>query len=200
MILDSTNGTTFYVTEKPDWSKPYAFDFDFFTTITKSKDGSEQRAQQRAKPRYTINYQIAGMTTAEFSVRKAVAIRALGGLIAIPVWHAWRALSSVVSDQVNILNVAGVAAMTVTQFKTGGLAYFEETGLTSVFRRIASVGSVTVLNMLAGDCESPAIAMPAYTNACRVYPVIVGIADQNSHKFIPIDPFTTAQMFDVMEL
>lgn len=199
MILDSTNCATYYIQDKPDWGAAYSFDLEAMTQITKSKDGSEQRARKRNRVRYSLSYQIAAMNLAELTVRKAAVHRGLGGLLAVPIWHAVELLVSSASNAFTLTTGVGLV-LAESFFRVGGLAYFEQTGKTSVFRRVDSFTGDNVLNLVAGNAEFPDIAMPAFTAGAKVYPVVIGIADENSTRFVPIDAFTTTQLFDVMQL
>lgn len=194
MILDTTNAGWIYVQDRPDWGADYDFQKEFVTVITKSKNASEQRARIRQKPRYKLAYFIAAMTTAEASVRRAQALKGMGSNLAVPIWHAWEDVSSIVG---NVINVAHTSLL-LRPFKAGALVYFEQTGFTSVFRRVASVAAGAV-TCVAGNAEYPVIAVPAYTTP-RMYPVISGISDENSVRFLHPDVNKTTQLFDVIEL
>ena len=195
MIPDSTNQTLLYVTDKPDWGAPYTFEAEHVTLINRSRNGSEQRARMRNKPRYSMAYQIAAMTRAEFTVRRALAIKRLGTTMAVPLWHAWEQGKNVISTA---LEVDSDDDMRLRAFKAGGLVYLEQTGFTATFCRIVTVAEL-VITIAAGNAESPEIAVPAYT-APRLYPVIIGTAEDNSAKFMATDLSRTTQMFGVTEL
>lgn len=200
MIPDTTNATEFYITREPDWGQPYSFDCEHTTILTKSKRSAEQRARMRAKPRYSLQYQITGLDRAEYTVRKAEAIQSLGGIIAVPIWHARETFSSLAG---NVILLSGVTALGLRPFKAGGLAYVapgpNDPGSTdAVFVRITSVGnSDLTINVVP---EEGAAVFPTFNTGAFVYPVIEGIADENTMRFIPVELGKTTQMFDVMEL
>lgn len=194
MIIDTTNAGWVYVQDRPDWGADYDFQKEFVTVITKSKNASEQRARMRQKPRHKLAYFIAAMTTAEATVRRAQAIKGLGANLAVPIWHAWEDVTSIVGE---VFNVAHTKLL-LRPFKAGALVYLEQDGFTSVFCRVASVAAGAVTRQ-AGNAEYPNVAVPAYTTP-RMYPVISGIADENSVRFVHPDVNRASQLFDVIEL
>ncbi len=198
MIPDSTNGTREYFEDQPDWAAPYRFDLECQTTITMSKNGAEQRAKGRVKPRYRIAYQLRGMRRAEASIMKARMMLMLARPVSVPLWHVQETIAVVLGDQISL--VGGGLAIARSPFKPGGLAYFTHATLGNVFRRIVSVQGNTVMNLLAGNCEFPNVAFPAYGAGTRVYPVIDGQFDANTTRFVSVDKDTTSQAVEIYEL
>jgi hypothetical protein len=194
VIADTINAGTIYLTDKPDWAEAYSFDKEFVTLVTKSKNAAEQRAKMRSKSRHVLSYAITAMTIAEASVRRSQAIVGMGKNVAAPIWHAWEDVTGIVGNVASV----GHALLELRPFAVGGLAYFEQTGFTSVFRRITAVaaGSIT---LQAGNAESPNIAVPAFTTP-RMYPVIIGIFDENSVRFMQADLNRTTQLVNLAEL
>lgn len=196
MIADSSNTTPVFVTNQPDWGETYSFDREFVTLVRKSKNESEQRARMRQKPRYAMSYMIAALTAAEFSVRRAKAIKALGAVIAVPIWHAWET----VLDHTDGVITVDSAALALRPFKVGGMFYIESpTGsVAASFATITDIGASTIEH--GSDSESPGGAMAVYPVNSRIYPVILGLGDENSFRFVTHETGRTSQMFDVMEL
>lgn len=195
MIASSANTAPRYIQLKPDWGEDYDFVAEFLTGISRAENGAEQRSRRRDKAKYSIAYRVSGITRAEIGLVRVEAMRGIGAPLAVPIWHAWESFLSLVAETLTL----ATAQLLLRPFKPGRLIYIEETGKASVFVRVVSLGASTIL-IEAGNAEYPDIMIPAFTTAAKVYPVIEGMADENTTQFQSLDLNNWAQAFDVKEL
>jgi hypothetical protein len=200
VIADTTNQSTIYVTDKPDWGADYSFEKECITLINKSKNAAEQRARMRSRSRHALSYAIAAMSIAEASVRRAQAIKGLGAALGVPIWHAYEVVDSHVGDVITV----ETDKLLLRPFSEGGIAFLEHGendpgGTIDVFVQILEVTADTI------TIDTPALypaaaVVPTYNPGARIYPVILGIADENSVRFVYPDVNKATQLFDVIEL
>lgn len=178
MIADSSNTEPLFISDPPDWSKPYSFAQIWQTIVTKSQNGSEQRGKPRHRPRFSLSYEISAMTIAEQSVKRANMIDYLGAPIVVPAWHAWELMAGKSTNGVTLSTTE-----TLTRaFKIGSYAYLEAAGFTSCFREITAIGASS-LTFAAGNAAFPDIVMPLYPVGAKVYPCIFGVYNENAGEF-----------------
>jgi hypothetical protein len=164
-----------FVTDQPDWSQPVRYWETWETAIQVSKNNTEQRNSRRSRPLYSIAYAIRGMNTLDWGTRRMAALREMASAIVVPLWTVPETLDSVLSDTVTLT----VASLAKTAFQVGGYAFFEQSGLASVFRVITAIGTDTI-TLASGNAVFPDIAVPSYTSGALVYPCIIGQRNENS--------------------
>lgn len=197
MIPDTTSAREYW-SERPDWGEAYSFGLEFVTNVTATKDGSEQRARRRNKPRYRITYSITGIKVAKLSVYRARFMRLVSRPVSVPIWHVSETLNGILGDQISLTTGNGLFVKQ-SPFKAGGLIYFTHPTFGDCWRRIVSTQGETVINLKPGNAEFPNAPMPAYPAGTRAYPVIDGLIDTEASRFNSVDVFTTSLNFELYE-
>jgi len=175
MLTNTLEAARVFVTDTPDWSQPVRFWQTWQTGIQQSKNGTEQRNSMRSRPLYSIAYAISGMNTLDWGARRMAALRAMASAIVVPLWTVPESFESVAGEIVTL----DVTSLAKTAFQVGGYAYFEQTGLASVFRVITAIGADTI-TLASGNAAYPDVTVPTYTAGALVYPCIIGQRDNNT--------------------
>jgi len=175
---DSSSLAPVFIDSEPDWGQPISVLTQHFTDIQSAREGSEQRARRRVRPRYSISFIVPGLATLDYSIRKAKALKEVGRPVVVPIWTAWLALSSMTTVDRAALGVT----LALKKFKAASWAYFVQAGKVSTFRRITAVGS-NFIDLHATDAF-PVPPIPAFTAGAAVYPCVLGRRAENSCPFI----------------
>ncbi len=188
-IPDTNNQPTGFITDRPDWDRAYQFQAVWDTFIKAGFSGAEQRTRRRFRPKYRIAYVTPALSVAEYSIRRARSILDTARAVAVPCWHYWREIAPPLTIDADVvtIDVDGITFqitgdMGNSPFKVGSYAFIEQDGLPSVFCKIVDI-SADVLTLAAGDCASPAIPFPDFTEGATVYPCILGMPTDDSVQY-----------------
>lgn len=175
---DSTVLSPVFIDSECDWGKPVLVIARHRTDIQTMREGSEQRARRRARPRYATSFMLSGLPTLDFAQRRAKALKELGRPVVVPIWPAPLTLVSMPNADQASFNPTTLA---LKKFKVGSWAYFVQTGNVSTFRKITGIGS-TFLDLHATDAF-PVPPIPAFTAGALVYPCVLGRRFDNAAAF-----------------
>lgn len=184
-IPNTKDGNVRFIADEPDWSQGFEVLADWRTKIITNRDDSEQRARREQTPKWSFTYALPNLAPDEASQRRSRQLRELGQLTVVPIWpFEMDAPALVFADQFAYGDHLSIENMRSIGPKIGGYLFFEEDGLTSVFRKIESfaltAGVIVRVNFVTGNAAFPNIAVPAYTTACLTRPCVTGIRVDNS--------------------
>lgn len=176
MTPNTTDAARKFVTISPDWKMSVRYWVTHSTDVHRAYDQTEQRTANRSYPRCSIAY---GRTYAanEWPARRAALLNEFGQSLVVPIWTRPDSYVSAAGDVVTI-----DATTVLSPYKVGSYAYFEETGLASVFRQITALDGDEI-TFAAGNAAFPVMAVPAYTAAALVYPCIIGLRQNNEAEW-----------------
>jgi hypothetical protein len=183
-IPHTKDGNVRFIENEPDWSQGMEVRSAWDTKILTNRDDSEQRARRQQTPKWSFTYALPNLDTDDASVRRSRQFRELNQLLVVPIWpFEMRSPSVVNTDDMDFTGHTDTPGMQAIGPKAGGYMFFEETGLTSVFRKIVSVTDlsfVVTITFESGNAAYPNIAVPAYTTAVKPRPCITGMRVDNS--------------------
>lgn len=192
-VPDTTTAAVVFIDNAPDWSKKIQTVAKHKTTIATATNGAEQRARWRNRPRYSINYTISGLSSAEFSLRRSQYIQELQSPIVVPIWTDSYAIAVTMTDA-NVVDLG--IDLDNKKFKAGSYIYFEP--VAPFFRKIVSVNG-TQLTLAAGS-TLPGNTSPLSLSGVLVYPCILGMHKQTDGGFDMKRANQTDEIFFIEEL
>lgn len=156
-----------FIADSPDWAESVELVLGWDTTITPSRNGSEQRSRNRFYPKTKISFVVSALSVAEYASRRSRARAEVKSPVVVPLWPI----------QYNYVSKAG-QVITVDQLALGTdnlladeYIFILEAGVAPKFYRIDSTSGSTIT--VSGS-------ILAYTTAAKVFPCLLGVRDSKT--------------------
>ena len=187
MALPHTkDGNYKFITNEPDWVGDMVVRQSWQTGVLVHRDESEQRYRKQKNPKMFVDYALSDLDADDFSVRRAAILQELDKLLIVPIWpFEMPSPDTMATFQIDWSSYGGTEALYAAGFRVDGWVYLEESGLDSIFMRIASItnpsGTDSRIGLSSrGSDKFPNITIPTYTTDVIVRPCISGMRQQNS--------------------